>query len=86
MIAKMPALAAVKTAIIDDCKSKATAKDPDAYCACGAAVTFGFWGADEGMRTRLATYVNDPSATPATDFVKYQGPELFDGVCQDAGN
>jgi hypothetical protein len=84
LIAKVPPLADIKKVVVDDCKTKTTRTDADAFCTCGAATTINLWRADDKMRDRLTRYIANPSPSAASEFVKYEGPELYSPVCTQA--
>jgi hypothetical protein len=84
LIVKLPSLADIKRVVADDCKAKTNRPDADAFCACGAAITISLWRADDTMRGRLTTYIANPSPTSASEFVKYEGPELYGPACAEA--
>ena len=87
LLAKFPALSQVDTAVRDDCaaqnKGKLATGD---FCSCAAAVTMGLWrsGVDPNMGPRLAAFLNNPTADGAEEFRKYQGPELYRPLCNEA--
>jgi hypothetical protein len=83
LIVKVPALADIKNVVVDDCKAKTNRTDADAFCACGASITINLWRADDTMRGRLSTYIANPSSGSASDFLKYEGPELYSPACTE---
>jgi hypothetical protein len=83
LIVKVPALGDINKVVVDDCKAKTSRTDAGAFCACGAAITINLWRTDEKMRGRLTTYIANPSLTSASEFVKYEGPELYSPVCTE---
>lgn len=84
LIVKVPALADIKRVVADDCRAKTSRTDADAFCTCGAAITINSWRADDTMRGMLTGYIANPSPTSASEFVKYEGPELYGPVCTEA--
>jgi hypothetical protein len=87
LIAHYPALQAVENVVKDDCAAKSTGEaSSGGFCECAAAVTMELWrsGIDPKMLTRLTNYVKNPDESAATDFLKYQGPELYRPLCEQA--
>ncbi len=84
LMVKIPALSDIKRVVVNDCKAKTSRTDADAFCTCGAAITISSWRADDAMRERLTSYIASPSPTSASEFVKYEGPELYGPVCTEA--
>jgi hypothetical protein len=87
-IARFPALLSVENAVRDDCAAKAPGQsNSGGFCECAAAVTMELWrsGFDPNMLQRLTDYINKPGAGAASDFIKYQGPELYQPLCSRAG-
>jgi len=87
LIARFPALSQIDTAVRDDCASQNKGKlATDDFCGCAAAVTTGLWrsGMDPNMVPRLTAYLNNPTESGAKEFLKYQGPELYRPLCNEA--
>ena len=88
LLAKIPALGQIDQVVRDDCAAKVPGHTGnDSFCTCGAAVTMSMWrsGVDPKMLDRLKDFVNGTGTLKSTDFVKYEGPELYRPLCQLAG-
>ena len=87
LLAKFPALGQVDGVIRADCAAQNKGKlATDEFCGCASAVTMGLWrsGIDPKMMPRLNDYLKKPTEAGAKDFLQYQGPELYRGVCAEA--
>jgi hypothetical protein len=86
-LAKVPALQPIENVVKDDCAAKAPGQtSTGAFCECAAAVTMELWrsGIDPKMLQRLTDYINSSGASAASDFTKYEGPELYAPLCSRA--
>jgi len=86
-LAAFPALAKVDRVIRSDCETKNKGRIAGGdFCGCAAAVTMLLWmsGADPKMIPRLNEYLKNPTDAAASGFLKFQGPELYAGICGDA--
>jgi hypothetical protein len=87
LLARLPALVAIDTAIRGDCAAKNAGQSASgAFCGCASAVTMGLWrsGMDPKMMPRLADYLANPTEKGAKSFLLYQGPELYRPLCTEA--
>lgn len=81
---QFPRLREIDEAVRQDCAEKNAGKAADsAFCRCGSAVTMGLWrsGVDPQMVPRLQSFLSNPEAV-ASDFIRYQGPELYAPMCR----
>jgi hypothetical protein len=84
-LASLPALRPVDQVVRNDCAAKVTGHTAtDSFCICAAAVTVSLWrsGIDPRMVDRLSAFVNGSGALTASDFVKFEGPELYRPLCE----
>jgi hypothetical protein len=82
-----PSLVNVEAAITGDCRSKApTGVNFVDYCSCARALVMKLWlsGIDPAMVQRINAFVADPKSTNPSDFLRYQGPELYQPFCHAA--
>lgn len=85
LLAKLPGLRQIDQVIRDDCAAKVPGHDSaDSFCTCGAAVTMSLWrsGIDPNMIGRLKDFLNGSGTIQASDFVKFEGPELYRPLCE----
>ena len=82
---RLPAFKAIMDAVETDCAAKAKKySQSTTYCKCGAVVTMELWrsGIDPKMMQRLKDYAAHPEPAKANDFLQYQGPELYQPLCE----
>lgn len=84
-LAKFPMFAVVSDAVKGDCAQKVPefAKS-QTFCSCAASITMELWrsGADPKMMQRLSDYASNPNSSKPSDFLQYQGPELYRPICE----
>ncbi|MBV9996105.1 MAG: hypothetical protein JO127_12925 [Caulobacteraceae bacterium] len=82
-----PSLMAVEAAVTGDCREKAphSVNSVD-YCSCARAVVMKLWmsGVDPAMVRRLKDYAANPASMAPSEFLRYQGPELYQPFCESA--
>ena len=79
-----PALMDVEVAVSGDCRQNLPADvDFVTYCSCARSVVMYLWmnSGSEPMEARVEAYAADPSSMTPADFLKYQGPELYQPFC-----
>jgi hypothetical protein len=85
VVTLFPAIKLVEDAVRNDCGSKSDGKLPTSdFCTCAAVVTISLWatGADKKVAKELDDFLrNPPDEGQATEFLKYQGPELYRPLC-----
>ena len=87
LLARVPRLAEIDAVVRADCASRNRGMASDSpFCRCASAVTTMLWrsGADPQMVPRLVEFANGRGAATAEDFLAYQGPELYRGICRIA--
>ena len=85
LLAKLPALGPIDQVVRDDCAAKAPGHTgADSFCTCAAAVTMSLWrsGVDPKMIDRLKDFLNGAGTLKAPDFLSFQGPELYQPLCE----
>jgi hypothetical protein len=83
LLERFPRLTAIDAEIQGDCGRKVPdrARKPG-YCRCASAVTMSAWRAgDPNMIARLKDFIEKPNDVAAADFLSYQGPELYQPLC-----
>lgn len=88
LLAQFPALAPIDSEIRMDCAAKNRGKVAIGdFCGCASAVTMGLWrsGVDPNMVPRINAFLKSPTDAGTKDFLRYQGPELYRGICNEAG-
>ena len=86
LLTKHPDLSLIDAKVRKDCSARETEEAMGEYCNCASAVTFSLWmsGMDPKMIDRLNEYLEEPNEKKATEFVKYQGPEMYGPLCKEA--
>jgi hypothetical protein len=82
---KYPAFIAIEDVVKSDCAAKVPARaSSKTFCDCAAALTMELWrsGADPNMLHRLSDYSATPDQSHASDFLRYEGPELYRPLCE----
>ena len=84
-LAKYPAFITVENVVKSDCAAKVPElASSKTFCECAAALTMALWrsGADPKMLQRLSNYAAAPDSSHASDFVQFEGPELYRPLCE----
>lgn len=87
LLQKHPSVVLIDNAIRADCSAKGENALPRGeFCSCASAVTFGLWlsGMDPKMINRLNGFLQQPSERAASQFIAYQGPEMYAPLCSKA--
>ena len=85
LLARLPGLRPIDQVVRDDCAAKVPGHtNTDKFCTCGSALTMSLWrsGIDPKMIDRLKAFLNGTGALEASDFVKFEGPELYRPLCE----
>jgi len=85
LLANLPALGQIDQVVRNDCAAKAPSHTgADSFCTCAAALTMSLWrsGADPKMVDRLKDFLNGAGTLKASDFLSFQGPELYRPLCE----